>query len=400
MNEVSLFLGRKMVNSQILLFRALRETGGFAGIYPQVTQAVTEQPICNRLIGLEARIRGANSPILVTEEWIDIARDVMRGYAEDGDTAYELYLSMWFFVEIALRYYDLYRKSCEAAFLEGVPQEHIDRGVDPTPFSPLFEVLREIEILVEDPLSILPLELRERLAVIDYFSYCVNFISSTMDQMQQDHPREEWEWRIPQHVMSYFLGMVPGSRRDYFRIRRNMIWAHHWPDPMDDEDSQESWGTRFQPYGEPVTRAEYAVGLTDDPDRINEDLWEHLDDFGPFPWQNNAEGAANENSDEDDEMELAEDVQFEPDGPPLDISTFTTPVALIPANIDCTVCLESFSASGGESGDVVVRTSCGHCFHSSCLDGSVNGAHDSRNLCPNCRAEICAPRPRRPIADG
>ncbi|PSN71836.1 hypothetical protein BS50DRAFT_657562 [Corynespora cassiicola Philippines] len=91
-------------------------------------------------------------------------------------------------------------------------------------------------------------------------------------------------------------------------------------------------------------------------------------------------------------IELYEDVDLVPEGPRVDVCYFLELVQGSPEEV-CTICQEDFSHEGQKC---VRLPQCPHVFHFTCMDDMINTGGKGSNVCPNCRAAVCEPRPMRP----
>jgi hypothetical protein len=65
-----------------------------------------------------------------------------------------------------------------------------------------------------------------------------------------------------------------------------------------------------------------------------------------------------------------------------------------PMHQSCTICAEEYACSRDSSPCMKLKT-CGQYFHYECIHSWMNGVAANRNLCPECRTQIC--KYRRPV---
>ncbi|KAJ8117428.1 hypothetical protein OPT61_g1366 [Boeremia exigua] len=95
--------------------------------------------------------------------------------------------------------------------------------------------------------------------------------------------------------------------------------------------------------------------------------------------------------DDDIEMDLAEDVELEAHGPPINIAQFT--VDKEPAeDAFCTFCQEQITSAHTDDMRCIKPTACSDVFHAKCLDSWVNSTSGNSNRCPNCKVQMTVER--------
>jgi hypothetical protein len=110
------------------------------------------------------------------------------------------------------------------------------------------------------------------------------------------------------------------------------------------------------------------------------------------------------------------DVGFEPTGPRLNVVEISTRARYLQTptcsncsgssetddkcgHSTCNICLErlDLNTTNAVMNPMTVRCGHAHSFHFECLDNLINSISDFSNLCPSCRAPICAGRARRAL---
>lgn len=111
----------------------------------------------------------------------------------------------------------------------------------------------------------------------------------------------------------------------------------------------------------------------------------------------------NSEEDSDQDMEgmeyVLEDVELEAYGAWININevTLTKQCAI---NDPCTICQTEVTLGSFGRQRCIGPVDCSDVFHAGCLEGWVNGASTTSNLCPNCQTEITTQlRPRRPTSE-
>jgi hypothetical protein len=90
--------------------------------------------------------------------------------------------------------------------------------------------------------------------------------------------------------------------------------------------------------------------------------------------------------------------EYRPTGKRVPLTQFCEPAKTVPDGCTCSICANEVDMEGkGDEASIV--TACGHHFHQTCIDAWVNeSGMRTANLCPTCRAEMCAGRPRVPAS--
>ncbi|KAH7093592.1 hypothetical protein FB567DRAFT_544930 [Paraphoma chrysanthemicola] len=106
--------------------------------------------------------------------------------------------------------------------------------------------------------------------------------------------------------------------------------------------------------------------------------------------------------DDEDEFEQINyddlpDVCFKPASPELRVENIAKAVYMASdlPEPDCSICRDSLDVSVTTRADVPLILQCGHCLHYGCLHTLINGISDFSNRCPNCRKEIAPRRAKR-----
>jgi hypothetical protein len=405
--QVCIYRGRQLVNYKAYLFEAICR-GRLEDGRRLVEEIIAEQPICNRALRLFERIE--SNWHFRAPGWPQIAMEVFEAFLEDADEEYELYLVFGFFMQIAqiqTRHY----------VPRGLGRAEME-GADFTQYPSLISTLAEVQLLISDPLSRLPLTLRQRLGVVDYFSFCrslCNFLEGYAGDLG-----DGWHLRVPHRVGEIFQNYSGyTTHAEWRRVRRVILFAHEWPDPSDSdlweafynataEDwvpiSEVAFERRMDPSNYVGDKRGLLLALQDDAPEsdlnggamyLPSDEGITPEDLEANPDYADIRAALGDFDDDFDigEFELAEDVELVAVGPPLNIATFTS-LTFAPTSEDCTICLEPFQI---DQVDPIVQVPCQHCFHARCLETLVNGVSRFSNLCPNCRQQICERRPTRPV---
>jgi hypothetical protein len=88
--------------------------------------------------------------------------------------------------------------------------------------------------------------------------------------------------------------------------------------------------------------------------------------------------------------------EYRPTGKRVPLRQFCEPAKTVPDGCTCSICANDVETEGDAA---LVVTACGHYFHQTCIDAWVNeSCMRTANLCPICRAKMCAVRPRVPAS--
>jgi hypothetical protein len=131
-------------------------------------------------------------------------------------------------------------------------------------------------------------------------------------------------------------------------------------------------------------------------DQEESDVEPHVDDLTDVDYQDQEESDAELYEDD------FTDVALEPYGPRINVDAYGAIVKRVPSDVKCTYC--QFDLKDGEDKNpstVIKLKVCKHQFHLDCIDKWVNGVFRGKIAvsCPNCRTDICAPRPVRVAQD-
>lgn len=89
------------------------------------------------------------------------------------------------------------------------------------------------------------------------------------------------------------------------------------------------------------------------------------------------------------------EAEYQGVGEHIELFTFCKPVASVPKDTSCSVCVTKIDDAEQDKDDRPISTQCGHMFHELCLDKWVNDSGmKASNTCPSCRAVLCKPRER------
>jgi hypothetical protein len=213
-----------------------------------------------------------------------------------------------------------------------------------------------------------PMEIREQLANTDLKLY-IRLLIIKARMMRLSHNPSELGWRLHGFIlMSILIAAEPAQEEEEHMlwqvITDDYEWAE-WVEFLDRGDDEPQPVLDFVPEIDLFSRVEYEARFID----------LVLDPHG-VPLQ---------------------DVRFEPDGPPLQVSNYAVPTTE-PGDEPCTICYEPMD--GEVTGQYQpMKVPCGHCFHFECLEDLINGINKYSNLCPMCRQKISDPRPKKRVVE-
>lgn len=428
--EVSIYQGSRQVkNSQAYVLESLRrfyQREDYTFVQ-RVYELTCSEPICYELVVVRLRLQRGwedfEGRLPRHVHWTKTIREVVLDFAQYRGLGYGLYLVLGFILEIT-RIQAQYQM--DAVYSRLNADEELNQDIK----SALVLTLRDIQARVSEPLSVIPRSIRQRLAQVDYFAFCMEFSAEIMSCCCYDD-REKWERIVHRHVVTMLLtGLGDFHRTQRARIARAILWLHvghlpwyqlpedwatyNWPvlgefNPLPREEYKErvQMAPRFRPEVDETqdeftrdinsaldTLLEYDSDSPDsEDDNEEEEEEEETEDF----WDDapDSESESEEDDDPDDEFDP---VGLRAVGPEIDIATFTE-VTQTPANEDCSICMENFDPNDTDEDNRIVKLRCNHCFHALCLSHLVNGISEYSTRCPNCRLQICEPRAREPMPD-
>jgi hypothetical protein len=236
-----------------------------------------------------------------------------------------------------------------------------------------------------NPFSVVPLEVRRQLAETNLMQLYVLLIQQAWNYLEQ-FDKEELGCRVHQFIVHNIARTAVSPDRTialFSVIADDYGWEEFLP------GQAVSASLNYVPEVDTLSRTAYWARRSNRQDESEDE-----------PDVEAVDESDEAMEDEDgivyvDELQPTEleDVRFEPDGPPIQVSNHAV-ASHAPGGVECTICADSFDESGQ-----AMQIPCGHLFHFQCLDSLINGISPFSNICPNCRQKICDRRPRKPILD-
>ncbi|KAH7082701.1 hypothetical protein BKA63DRAFT_501474 [Paraphoma chrysanthemicola] len=226
-------------------------------------------------------------------------------------------------------------------------------------------LVRQHRIAVSNPLSPIPLTVRQQLAHID-LPGTIHVILQDIAQIgthPADYPIFETTWRLFHKFVQGLLQTATLHSEACVAFVKKNLDSHELKDFVD-------------PTALPF------------PGWTSNDFIDLLEGFYD---------GDDEDGDEDIVYDDLPDVCFEPAGPDLHVENIAKAVYMASdlSEPDCSICRDSLDVSVTTRAKVPLKLRCGHCLHYGCLHTLINGISEFSNRCPNCREEIAPRRAKR-----
>ncbi|KAJ8117429.1 hypothetical protein OPT61_g1367 [Boeremia exigua] len=108
--------------------------------------------------------------------------------------------------------------------------------------------------------------------------------------------------------------------------------------------------------------------------------------------------AYDDDEEQQEELDGFQDVEFEPEGPPLDPALYADCISSSDDHDEevCAVCIDNIAH---DQQDRMKIRACNHMIHEGCMSQLINGIDEWSNKCPVCRRRICPPRAKRAVTE-